>query len=55
MRDLMTIAEAAKAAKSAAAKLDTNAKIRAHYLARYGGLSGIAQQYIYHYNRNVKR
>lgn len=36
-------------------ELDTNAKIRAHYLARYGGLSGLAQQYIYHYNRNVKR
>lgn len=34
-------------------ELDTAAKIRAHYLARYGALSGLAQQYIYHYNRNV--
>lgn len=34
-------------------ELNTNAKIRAYYLARYGSLSGLAQQYIYHYNRNV--
>lgn len=34
-------------------ELNTNPKIRAHYVARYGELSGLAQQYIYHYNRNV--
>ncbi len=36
-------------------ELDTNAKIRAYYLARYGELAGLAQQYIYHYNRNILR
>lgn len=34
-------------------ELNTNCKIRAHYLSRYGKLAGLAQQYIYHYNRNV--
>ena len=37
----------------ATAELNTNQKIRAYYVARYGKLSGLAQQYIYHYNRNV--
>lgn len=35
-------------------ELNTAKAIREHYLARYGELAGLAQQYIYHYNRNVK-
>ncbi len=34
-------------------ELSTAQRIRAYYLERYGGLAGLAQQYIYHYNRNV--
>lgn len=32
---------------------DTPQKIREHYLQRYGELSGLAQQYIFHYARNL--
>ena len=35
-------------------ELDTPAKICAHFTARYGMLSGLAQQYIFHYARNVE-
>ncbi|MBQ7227194.1 MAG: DNA-3-methyladenine glycosylase 2 family protein [Clostridia bacterium] len=35
-------------------ELNTNAKIRAFYLDRYGALAGLAQQYIYHYARNIQ-
>ena len=35
------------------AELNTNEKIRDHYINKFGELSGLAQQYIYHYNRNV--
>ena len=33
--------------------LNTNAKIRAYYLDRYGSLAGLAQQYIFHCARNL--
>ena len=33
-------------------ELDTPTKVHDHYLARYGGLAGLAQQYIFHYARN---
>lgn len=33
-------------------ELDTPVKVHDHYLGRYGGLSGLAQQYIFHYARN---
>ena len=36
-------------------ELDTPIKIHDYYLARYGGLAGLAQQYIFHYARNVRR
>ncbi len=35
------------------ADLDTPQKIRGYYLGRYGELSGLAQQYIFHYARNL--
>ena len=34
-------------------ELDTPAKIHDFYMARYGELAGLAQQYIFHYARNV--
>ena len=35
------------------AELDTPLKIHDYYLGRYGDLSGLAQQYIFHYARNL--
>lgn len=35
--------------------LNTNAKIRCHYIDRLGSLAGLAQQYIYHYKRNIEK
>lgn len=35
-----------------AEELDTPTKVHDHYLARYGELAGLAQQYIFHYARN---
>lgn len=34
-------------------ELDTPVKIHDFYMARYGDLAGLAQQYIFHYARNV--
>ncbi len=34
-------------------KLDTREKIRNYYVNRYGKYAGLAQQYVFHYRRNV--
>lgn len=34
--------------------LNTNAKIRDYYIGKLGNLAGLAQQYIYHYQRNIE-
>lgn len=34
-------------------ELDTPQKVHDHYMSRYGELSGLAQQYIFHYARNL--